>query len=93
MPRAVAVPIPIPPKSRRPKPSLRVIHDVKDLPVICDCADAGLLLRRTPETIARMAKSGELPGVKQGQSWYFRRDDLVAYLNDLFAGAAGHAEE
>lgn len=62
----------------------RVIHDIEELPVLCDCAEAGLLLRRNPEVIARMAKEGILPGAKQGQSWFFRRDDLVAYMDKLF---------
>ncbi len=71
---------------RRPNKPLREIHDVAELPVLCDCAEAGLLLRVYPETIARMARDGVLPGVKVGQSWRFRRDDLVAYLDRLFQG-------
>ena len=27
-----------------------------------------------------------LEGAKQGQAWFFRRDDLVAYMNRLFEG-------
>ena len=74
---------------RKPTSSMnrprRVIHAIEELPIICDCADAGLLLRRNPESIAKMAREGVLPGVKQGQSWYFRRDDLTVYLEKLFA--------
>lgn len=62
----------------------RVIHSVEELPVICNCAEAGLLLRRNPEVVAKMAKEGVLKGAKQGQSWFFRRDDLVAYMDTLF---------
>lgn len=62
----------------------RVIHSVDELPVLCDCAEAGLLLRRNPEVIAKMAKEGVLKGAKQGQSWFFRRDDLVKYMDKLF---------
>ena len=72
--------------SRRPNKPRRVIHSVDELPVLCDCADAGLLLRRNPEEIARMARNGILKGAKQGQSWFFRRDDLVKYLDELFEG-------
>lgn len=68
----------------RPNRPRRVITDVNELPVLCDCAEAGLLLRRNPEVIAKMAKSGVLVGAKQGQSWFFRRDDLVSYLDNLF---------
>ena len=63
----------------------RIIHDVEELPVVCDAAEAGLLLRLTPETVARMARQGTLPGRKQGQVWFFRRDDLTAYLDALFS--------
>ena len=62
----------------------RVIHNIDELPVLCDCAEAGLLLRRNPEVVAKLARDGVLRGAKQGQSWYFRRDDLVAYMNQLF---------
>lgn len=81
-----------PPRRTAPMPDRRVVTRVEDLPVLCTCVEAGLLLRRNPEAIARMAKNGELPGVKQGQSWVFRRDDLVAYLDDLFAGVTIHGQ-
>lgn len=73
---------------RRPNKPRRVIHSIDELPVICDCAEAGLLLRRNPEVVARMAKDGILRGAKQGQSWFFRREDLVSYLDSLFGGEA-----
>lgn len=71
-------------RPKRPNKPLRVIHSIEELPVICDCAEAGLLLRVYPETISKMARDGVLPGVKVGQSWRFRRDDLVNYLDTLF---------
>lgn len=64
----------------------RVIHSIDELPVLCDCTEAGLLLRRNPEVVAKLARDGVLRGAKQGQSWYFRRDDLVDYMNQLFGG-------
>ena len=76
---------------RQNKPR-RVIHDVAELPVLCDCAEAGLLLRRNPEVIAKMAKEGVLKGAKQGQSWFFRRDDLVEYMDKLFETGGTGAE-
>ena len=69
----------------RPNKPRRVIHDITELRVLCDCAEAGLLLRRNPEVIAKMAKDGILKGAKQGQSWFFRRDDLVEYMDKLFS--------
>lgn len=70
----------------RPSRPLRVIHSVDELPVICDAAEAGLLLRRTPEKICEMARLGILKGAKQGQAWYFRRDDLEDYMDRIFGG-------
>lgn len=77
-----------PRRSNKPR---RVIHDINELPVLCDCAEAGLLLRLNPEVVARMAREGVLRGAKQGQSWYFRRDDLVSYLDRLF-GLGGEGD-
>lgn len=73
---------------RRPNKPRRVIHSVDELPVLCNCAEAGLLLRVNPEVVARMAKTGVLKGAKQGQAWVFRRDDLVAYMDRLFGDGA-----
>ena len=63
----------------------RIIHDVEELPVLCGAAEAGLLLRLTPETVAKMARQGTLPGRKQGRFWYFSRYDLVSYPDDRFS--------
>ena len=71
----------------RPNKPRRVIHSVEELPVLCDVCDAGLLLRQNPETVARMAKEGVLNGAKIGQKWFFRRDDLVEFLDKLFEPA------
>ena len=46
----------------------RVIHDPSELPFVCDCAEAGLLLRINPECVARMARDGVIPATKIGQS-------------------------
>lgn len=74
---------------KRVNKPLRVVHSIEELPYLCDCAEAGLLLRVYPETVAKMAKDGILNGVKVGQSWRFRRDDLVSYLDKLFENGAG----
>lgn len=71
---------------RRPNKSRQVIASPEELPYICTAAEAGLLIRQNPETVQRMARAGTLPGRKQGQAWYFRRDDLMKYLSQLFDG-------
>lgn len=76
---------------RRINKPRRVINSIDDLPILCDCVEAGLLLRRNPEAIAQMARLGVLKGAKQGQAWFFRRDDLMEYLNKLFNGKENDA--
>ena len=73
----------------RPNKPLKVIHSVEELPYLCTCAEAGLLLRLYPERVAQLARAGVLPGAKVGptKSWLFRRDDLVAYMDRLFGGS------
>ena len=72
---------------------LRVIRSIEELPVICDAAEVGLLLRKKPETVSKMAHDGVLPGVKDGSRWYFRRDDLVAYIEKMFTRPTALPEE
>ena len=38
-------------------------------------------LRVTPRTIYRLIRSGELPAVRIGRQWRFRRTDLDEWLN------------
>ena len=73
-------------RPRRPNKPRRIITTVDELPVICNAAEAGLLLRQNPETVCKLARDGVLKGAKQGQAWFFRRDDLVSYMNRLFEG-------
>lgn len=75
-------------KPQRVNKPRRVIHSIDELPILCNCAEAGLLLQRNPEAVARMAHDGVIKGAKQGQSWFFRRDDLVSYMDALFGGTA-----
>lgn len=72
-------------KPYRPNPPKSVLRSTADLPVLCTCADAGLLLRCSPEAVARMARDGKLKGIKRGSTWLFRREDLLDYVDDLFS--------
>jgi excisionase family DNA binding protein len=38
-------------------------------------------LRVTPRTIYRLIQTGDLPAVRIGRQWRFRRTDLDAWLN------------
>lgn len=43
-------------------------------------------LRVTPRTIYRLIQTGDLPAVRIGGQWRFRRSDLDAWLNRQRAG-------
>lgn len=76
---------------RRPNKPRRVIYSIYELPAYCDCCDVGLYLRVNPEAVARMAREGVLRGAKIGQSWRFRKEDILDYERRLF-GLGGEGE-
>ena len=76
---------------RRPNKPRRVIYSIDELPAYCDCCDVGLYLRVNPEAVARMAREGVLRGAKIGQSWRFRKEDILDYERRLF-GMGGDGE-
>jgi len=45
-------------------------------------------LKVTPRTIYRLIRSGELPALRIGRQWRFRRADLDAWLERQRAGAS-----
>ena len=45
-------------------------------------------LRITPRTIYRLIRSGELPALRIGRQWRFRRADLDAWIERQRASAA-----
>ena len=44
-----------------------------------------------PEAVARMAREGVLRGAKIGQSWRFRKEDILDYERRLF-GLGGEGQ-
>jgi excisionase family DNA binding protein len=44
-------------------------------------------LKITPRTIYRLIRNGELPAVRIGRQWRFRRNDLDAWLERQRAGS------
>ena len=75
----------------RPNKPRRVICSIDELPAYCDCCDVGLYLRVNPEVVARMAREGVLRGAKIGQSWRFRKEDILDYERRLF-GLGGEGD-
>lgn len=48
---------------------------------VLDADGVAALLDCAPETINRLAREGELPGVQFGRSWRFPREALLDVLN------------
>lgn len=65
---------------RRPQPVETVVAN-DQLPTVCTAAEAGRLLRCTPEYVTRLAAAGAIQGFKLGNRWRFKREDLLDYLD------------
>lgn len=50
-------------------------------------------LHVVPLTVYRMIDRGDLPAVKVGRVWRFRKEDLQAYLNRSASRPRGEREE
>ena len=51
------------------------------LPVLMTTGEVLDCLNVTPRTIYRLIRSGELPAVRIGRQWRFRRPDLDAWID------------
>jgi excisionase family DNA binding protein len=49
-------------------------------------------LKTTPRTIYRLIRTGELPAIRIGRQWRFRRSDLDGWLDRQRAGAVAGSE-
>ena len=47
-----------------------------------DLSDVASFLGAKPETVAQLARRGELPGAQIGKGWIFLRENVVEYLRD-----------
>jgi excisionase family DNA binding protein len=56
-------------------------RDKKRLAEFLTTEDVLAYLRVTHRTIYRLARSGELPAVRIGRQWRFRRSDLDAWID------------
>ncbi len=60
--------------------------------VIWDSIEAARYLRVHPRTVIRMAKQRELPGIRVGRLWRFRKSDVDRWLEMKVAGQRFGAE-
>lgn len=51
--------------------------------LLYDADGAAVLLSTTPKRVSELRRAGELPAVKDGKKFKFRRDDLLAYVDRL----------
>jgi excisionase family DNA binding protein len=47
---------------------------------LLNCREAAELLRVHPKTVLKMARAGQLPGIRFGKLWRFRTSDLDVWL-------------
>ena len=52
---------------------------VYEVPLLLDSRGAGKLLGLDYKTIEKLARTGQLPGVKLGSRWRFSRDSLIQW--------------
>lgn len=50
-----------------------------------DLAAAAALMGLHPDTLAKRARAGEVPGAKLGRGWIFRREDILGILDAQIA--------
>ncbi len=55
-------------------------HSVSELQAFLTTEEVLGYLKTTPRTIYRLIRSGELPAVRIGRQWRFRRTDLDAWV-------------
>lgn len=53
---------------------------MSDTPEILTAEDAAAILRCDYETVLRLLRAGELPGVKVGRQWRISRANLIRYV-------------
>jgi excisionase family DNA binding protein len=55
--------------------------DRQELAACLTTEDVLAYLNVTPRTIYRLVRTGELPAIRIGRQWRFRRADLEAFVN------------
>ena len=53
---------------------------------LLDARDAAALLGIHPKTLQKMARSGQVPGIRIGKCWAFRASVLDSWLKSKLAG-------
>ncbi|MEH2939899.1 helix-turn-helix domain-containing protein [Lawsonibacter sp. JLR.KK007] len=69
---------------KRPNKPRRTVASLDELPAICDVCDVAIYLKINPENVAKLARNGVINGAKIGQSWRFRKSDIIDYETRLF---------
>ena len=64
-----------------------------DTPWILSTAEAGQLIRVSPNKLRELAEVGDVPAFRVGKNWRYRREDLVAWVEGRVSAAQGQREE
>lgn len=72
---------------------MRSVEADDDYPEIMNVQEVAGLLRVSNQTVYNLARSGQLPAVKVGREWRFRRDEVLAALSSGDQGEAACSEE
>ena len=59
---------------------------------ILTLTDVAALLKVAEKTIYTLAQQGELPGLKVGRQWRFRRQDLDRWIEARSTGHTNHSQ-
>lgn len=58
-----------------------ILNDSNSTSAFLTTGDVLAYLRVTPRTIYRLIRSGELPAVRVGRQWRFRRSDIDRWID------------
>jgi excisionase family DNA binding protein len=67
------------------------IDPIREMEAFLTTEEVLIYLKITPRTIYRLIRSGELPAVRIGRQWRFRRPDLDRWLERRRAFSASSA--
>ena len=75
-------------KTRAPRPVWNTtIYNDADLPARCDIATAAAYLRVSRNWISQRLHDGTLPGIRVGNGWRIRKEDLIGFTGQQEEGA------
>jgi excisionase family DNA binding protein len=66
------------------------MNPIKDASDIMTVQEVAEFLKLSKITVYKLVKKGAIPGFRVGNSWRFRREDIVEIVSQQMAGAGEH---